>query len=157
MSVLSSVSCTTTRRPLLAVLLGVVLATAACAGNGPTASPSSADTVSPTSTAAAGPVSPAEFADVIADEDVTVINVHVPDAGSIEGTDAAIPYDQIRSRSAELPQDLGAPLAVYCRSGRMSAEAVATLRDLGYTDVVELRGGMDAWVADGRELLPPAG
>ena len=39
----------------------------------------------------------------------------------------------------------------------MSAVAVGTLRDLGYTDVVELRGGMDAWVADGRELLPPAG
>ena len=39
----------------------------------------------------------------------------------------------------------------------MSAEAVATLQDLGYTEVTELRGGMDAWVADGRELLPPAG
>ena len=39
----------------------------------------------------------------------------------------------------------------------MSAEAVVTLRDLGFTDVVELRGGMDAWVAERRELLPAAG
>ena len=38
----------------------------------------------------------------------------------------------------------------------MSAEAVQTLRDLGYTDVVELRGGMEAWTADGRDLLIPA-
>ena len=48
-------------------------------------------------------------------------------------------------------------MAVYCKSGRMSADAVSTLRQLGYTDVVELRGGMDAWAAGGRELLPPAG
>ena len=37
------------------------------------------------------------------------------------------------------------------------AEAVSTLQQLGYTDVVELRGGMDAWIAAGRELLLPAG
>ena len=91
------------------------------------------------------------------DDDVLVVNVHVPDEGSIAGTDAAIPYDEVRTWIAELPEDLSAPLAVYCKSGRMSAEAVATLQSLGYTDVVELRGGMDAWVADGRELLPPAG
>lgn len=99
---------------------------------------------------------PAEFASVLAD-DVLVINVHVPDEGSIAGTDTAIRYDEVRDRSAELPQDRDAPVAVYCKSGRMSAVAVGTLRDLGYTDVVELRGGMDAWVAEGRELLPPAG
>ena len=45
----------------------------------------------------------------------------------------------------------------YCKSGRMSAEAAATLQELGYTDIVELSGGMDAWIADGRQLLPPAG
>jgi len=39
----------------------------------------------------------------------------------------------------------------------MTAQAVAVLRELGYTDVVQLRGGMDAWAADGRELLPAAG
>ena len=94
---------------------------------------------------------------MLADADTFVVNVHVPDQGAIAGTDAAIPYDEVRDRSAELPQDLDAPLAVYCKSGRMSAEAVRTLRDLGYTDVVELRGGMDAWAAAGRELLPPAG
>lgn len=94
---------------------------------------------------------------MLADDDVLVLNVHVPDEGSIAGTDAVIPYDEIRERATALPSDLDAPLAVYCKSGRMSAEAVTTLLDLGYTDVVELRGGMDAWTADGRELLPAAG
>ena len=35
-------------------------------------------------------------------------------------------------------------------------DLIAGLTDLGYTDVVELDGGMMAWMADGRELLPPA-
>lgn len=100
-------------------------------------------------------VAPGEFAAVVGDEDVVTVNVHVPDEGSIPGTDAAIPFDQITARVAELPKERSTPLAVYCRTGQMSAEAVQTLGDLGYTDVVELRGGMEAWTADGRELLTP--
>ena len=94
-------------------------------------------------------VPPAEFAAVVGDEDVVTVNVHVPDEGSIPGTDAAIPFDQITTSVGDLPQERSMPLAVYCRTGQMSAEAVQTLRDLGYTDVVELRGGMEAWTADG--------
>jgi rhodanese-related sulfurtransferase len=100
-------------------------------------------------------VAPAEFAAVVADEDVVTVNVHVPDEGSILGTDAAIPFDQITTSVGELPKERTTALAVYCRTGLMSTEAVQTLRDLGYTDVVELRGGMEAWTADGRELLTP--
>ena len=83
------------------------------------------------------------------------INVHVPDEGSIPGTDLAIPFDEIAT-SAELPADLDTPLAVYCRSGNMSADAVDDLEELGYTDIVELDGGFNAWKASGRELEPPS-
>lgn len=84
-----------------------------------------------------------------------VINVHTPDEGGIEGTDANIPFDQLEERVAELPQDRTAALAVYCKSGRMSEIAAKTLAGMGYVDLVELRGGMDAWEADGRPLLTP--
>lgn len=103
--------------------------------------------------AAARQADPAAFAAVVKNPRAFVLNVHVPDEGSIAGTDAAIPFDQLRERRAELP-DRSTPLAVYCRTGRMSAEAVGTLADLGYRDVVELRGGMVAWAASGRPLLP---
>ena len=36
----------------------------------------------------------------------------------------------------------------------MSAIAVATLHALGYTDIVELSGGYDAWLQSGRTLQP---
>jgi rhodanese-related sulfurtransferase len=35
----------------------------------------------------------------------------------------------------------------------MSATAAATLHDHGYHNIVELRGGMRAWQADGRPLI----
>lgn len=95
---------------------------------------------------------PAAFAAAVREPRSFVLNVHVPDEGSIPGTDASVPFDQLRERRGELP-DSSTPLAVYCRSGRMSAEAVQTLADLGYRDVVELRGGMVAWAAAGRPLL----
>jgi rhodanese-related sulfurtransferase len=34
----------------------------------------------------------------------------------------------------------------------MSAIAVNVLRELGYAELVELRGGMRDWQADGRQL-----
>jgi phage shock protein E len=95
------------------------------------------------------------FAERVDGSGVVTINVHTPDEGTIPGTDLAIPFDEITS-SNELPEDLDTPLAVYCRSGNMSEDAVDDLEALGYTDIVELDGGFDAWEAAGRELDPPA-
>ena len=99
-------------------------------------------------------VSPAAFEQRVATAGVVTINVHVPNEGSIAGTDLTIPFDQI-STSHELPADRGTPLAVYCRSGNMSADAVSDLAALGYTDIVELAGGFNAWTATGRTLDVP--
>ena len=101
-------------------------------------------------------VGPDVFAVRIEEPDVVTINVHVPDEGSIAGTDLTIPFDQI-SESSDLPDDRDTPLAVYCRSDNMSADAVNDLEALGYTDIVELDGGFDAWVASGRPLEPAPG
>ena len=80
-----------------------------------------------------------------------MINVHVPYEGEIEGTDLFLQYDRIDA--ASLPPDRDTPLVVYCRSGSMSAEAVVTLAGLGYTNIVELAGGMNAWRESGRQIV----
>lgn len=98
-------------------------------------------------------VSPAVFARVVADPRTVTINVHVPDEGSIPGTDLWIPVDRMAAQGTQLPRRW-TRLAVYCRSGRMSAIAVRALARLGFTRVIELRGGMEAWRASGRKLLP---
>jgi phage shock protein E len=50
-----------------------------------------------------------------------------------------IPYDQIHERTSELGDDKNRPIMLYCRSGRRSGIAAKTLRELGYTQV--LNGG----------------
>lgn len=80
-----------------------------------------------------------------------LVNVHIPYEGHIDDTDAFVPFDEIGSWD-ELPTDRDAPVALYCRSGSMSADAVETLVRLGYTGLVELQGGMNAWVAAGEQL-----
>jgi len=131
------------------VVAGIsVVVLAGCAAGGPevtVGAPSAASVV--------GPVDPDRFAVVVAEPDRVTVNVHVPFDGDIAGTDLAIPFDHIAAEAGRLPADRGAGLAIYCRSGPMSAVAAEILRDLGYTNVVELRGGMRAWQASGRPLL----
>ena len=87
------------------------------------------------------------------------MNVHTPYEGELPGTDLFIAFDRIRDERERLPGETATPIAVYCRSGRMSSDAARTLAGLGYTNVVELQGGMDAWEASGRsvELIPVSG
>ncbi len=92
---------------------------------------------------------PAGFAAAIVDPNVVSINVHVPAADiQLDGTEMTMPFDNLDV--GELPPDRNTPLAVYCRSGSMSAVAVQRLLELGYTDIVELDGGTDAWAAAGQ-------
>lgn len=98
-------------------------------------------------------VGPQQFAEVIAAPERVTINVHVPYEGDIAGTDLTIPFDQIEAQINRLPTVRSTPLAVYCRTGRMSLIAARTLTDLGYQDVVELAGGMQAWQQSGRTLV----
>ena len=133
-----------------ATVTGVVLLIAGCAAIRP-----EAVTPSP-SASAARQLGPEAFAAEIASGDRFVVNVHTPDEGGIDGTDADIPFDQLEERVSELPQEKAAAIAVYCMTGRMSEIAVDTLAGMGYVDLVELRGGMVAWEADGRTVISPA-
>jgi len=136
-------------RATVAVLAAVTLILAGCSS-----SENSAGVTSHAHDAAASGLQlfdPASFESAAAGR--LLINVHVPDEGSLPGTDLALPYNEIDARITELPADTATPLAIYCMSGNMSAIAGQELRQLGYTDVIELDGGMRAWQDSGRTLL----
>ena len=98
-------------------------------------------------------VSANQLSDMLTHKDFTLVNVKTPYIGEIAGTDLYIPYDQLTARVGELPASKSARVLVYCRSGVESAQAAQTLLDLGYTNVWNLDGGMNAWQASGRTLI----
>ena len=96
-------------------------------------------------------VSPTELREMMRQEEIVLVNTHVPFEGNIPGTDLSIPYDKIGRNLERLPSK-DAKIALYCRSGSMSAEAAQTLVRLGYDDVRDLGGGMIAWKEAGFSL-----
>jgi len=98
-------------------------------------------------------VSADELATMLAGKDFTLIDVKTPYVGEIPGTDLWIPYDQVVARAADLPADKSTKVLVYCRSGGESRVAAQALLDLGFTNVWNLDGGMQAWQASGREIV----
>ena len=98
-------------------------------------------------------VTPDRLAQMLNGKDFTLLNVKTPYSGEIAGTDLYVPYDELKARTAELPAGKSARILVYCRSGVQSAQAAQTLLDLGYTDVWNLDGGMNAWTTSGRTLV----
>lgn len=98
-------------------------------------------------------VSVKELAKMLVNKQFTFINVHTPYEGEIEKTDTFIPYDQVVSNTSSLPKDKNAPIILYCKTGHMSTAALESFRKLGYTNVRQLAGGMDAWKKTGKKLI----
>ena len=95
-----------------------------------------------------------EFNKLKNSENVFVLNTHTPYEGEIEGTDFIIEdWEHIGLYKNKLPEDKNTRILVYCRSGRMADSAAEQLLDLGYKNVYNLKGGMNAWKANGRELI----
>lgn len=59
-----------------------------------------------------------------------------------------IPLAELAAREPELRSHLNHPIAVVCRTDRRSAQAIAQLRAAGYTQLLLVPGGMEAWNRD---------
>ncbi|MRH87826.1 adenylyltransferase/sulfurtransferase MoeZ [Nocardia sp. SYP-A9097] len=91
-----------------------------------------------------------------AGKDVAIIDVREPvewDIVRIEGA-TLIPKDRILTGEAlaELPQNT--PIVLHCKTGIRSAEALAALKNAGFSDATHLQGGIIAWANQVDPSLP---
>ena len=87
-------------------------------------------------------------------DDAIVIDVREPDErarGSIPGSihlARGVLERDLEKRAfggKASDRDLARPIVCYCGGGSRSLLAAKSLRDMGFTDVVSLRGGFKAW------------
>jgi len=93
-----------------------------------------------------------ELHDMITNDDVVVIDVrsHTEVAqGAIPGA-AHLPLHLLPLQMEQLPRDK--KVIFYCRTGARSAQACLFAANQGSDNVINLRGGIVAWVREGREV-----
>lgn len=81
-----------------------------------------------------------------------LVDVRTPEenaTGAIPGTDMNIEYREIGKRHLEIGAGKDDHIVVYCQSGKRSNIAADTLTDLGYKNVYNIRGSMNAWLQAG--------
>jgi len=77
-----------------------------------------------------------------------LIDVRSPEEhqeGFIPGTDFNIDFREIQNRHQELKVELDSHIVVYCQSGHRSNIAANTLMNVGYKNVYNVEGSMNAW------------
>lgn len=83
---------------------------------------------------------------------VDVRSVEEHDSGAIPGTDANIDFREMARRHKELGAGLDDHIVLYCQSGKRSNIAQDTLMELGYKNVYNIRGSVNAWLQAGFQL-----
>ncbi len=83
---------------------------------------------------------------------VDVRSVEEHDTGAIPGTDLNIDFREMAQRHREIGAGLDDHIVVYCQSGKRSNIAADTLTELGYKNVYNIRGSMNAWLQAGFPL-----
>jgi rhodanese-related sulfurtransferase len=98
-------------------------------------------------------ISSLDLESMMDDKDFLLINVHIPYDGEIDGTDLFIPFNEISDNLEKLPADKSSKIVVYCRSGSMSATASKELAQIGYSNILNLPGGMRDWKENGFTVI----
>jgi rhodanese-related sulfurtransferase len=101
-------------------------------------------------------VTPEHTAEALADGSAQVVDVREPyerEAGHIAGTR----HIELQNLPAQVESlDRERPVIFQCRSGSRSLMAAQAFRRAGF-DAWSMAGGLEQWVAEGRELEPADG
>jgi rhodanese-related sulfurtransferase len=127
-----------TRHPLriLTLVIAVSLTLVACGGS---------------DTAVVETVDPGTADDILAESGTVLLDIRTPEEFVEARIDGAVNIDFY---AADFADQIGAldrdtEYVVYCRSGNRSGQAMDLFRDLGFTAVHEIDGGIVNWIQAG--------
>ena len=99
----------------------------------------------------------AEILDAPPAEDITLIDLRTAEeiaAGYIDGAAQLDFYAaDFEQRLESLPRE--GHYLIYCNSGNRSGTALRLMKDLGFEQVTELDGGIQAWISSQQPLTRP--
>ena len=78
---------------------------------------------------------------------VDVREVHELQHGMLEDA-IHVPIRTVKSRMNEFEQNKAKPIVLVCRSGKRSDQVGQYLEQFGFSAVINLIGGMNAWATD---------
>lgn len=90
-------------------------------------------------------ISAADLNKIMQNQDILLVDVHIPEQEHIKGTDFFIPFNDIQEYQNKLPSDKNTPIYLYCEGGPMGNAAARSLHELGYKNLYNLEGGANAW------------
>lgn len=116
----------------------------------------SADSGKDCQLAIAKKVDVAEFAGKVESGDYTVIDLRTPAetaAGKITASALEIDFYASDFDTKLSALDRNTSYLIYCRSGNRSGQTLKKMEALGFSEVYDLKGGINAWQASGREVV----
>lgn len=86
---------------------------------------------------------------------LVVLDVRTPDEFAEARIDGAVMIDFYRDdfRDALAQLDRDVPYVLYCRSGNRSGQTFEMMRDLGFTSVRDVDGGIVSWIDAGLPVV----
>lgn len=99
-------------------------------------------------------VGAASFARQLDDDGVVVLDLRTPAEFATGRIAGAVNLDfygpEFRQKLASL--DRSTAYKIYCNSGNRSKSTLGLMRQLGFKDVTELEGGIQAWASVGQQV-----
>ncbi|MEO8108348.1 MAG: rhodanese-like domain-containing protein [Actinomycetes bacterium] len=108
-----------------------------------------------TSSDAIADVDVAQAQRIVDDGNAVILDVRTPDefaAGHLQGAiNINVESSDFDAKVAGL--DESAETLVYCQTGNRSGVATDQMAELGFTDMSDLQGGIEAWAAAGESVV----
>tara|TARA_B110000459_G_scaffold173201_1_gene195217 strand:- start:107 stop:547 length:441 start_codon:yes stop_codon:yes gene_type:complete len=144
------------RKLLFIIPLGLSLTAMSCSNNvEPTSSEEKVATVEQENETISKDINVAEFSELIAKGEGQVLDVRTPDewaSGIVKGATKMNFFDNDFNTQLE-KLDKNKPVYVYCKSAGRSGKATKQMKEMGFTAVYNLIGGIGAWDAAGKEKV----